>query len=99
MLEKETLFLRIKKKSKLQNIGASLPHELSKSDFQDNENNMEVLIRQAITDIINDPEIDNILERVDHQPVQLFKQFDSQSAVDITRVQPPNLTQDLTIPP
>ncbi len=72
LLEKETLSLRIKKKSNLENIGATIPHEFNKTLHQESELNFEILLKQAITDIINDPMIENILERIDDQPVLPF---------------------------
>ena len=48
-------------------------------------------MKSAIRDILNDPELDQILDRVDDQPIQLFNQFDNQKAVDITQIQ--NLEQ------
>lgn len=58
LLEKETLFLRIKKKSKLQNQSTSIPYEHTKNENNENENIFEILMKSAIRDILNDPELD-----------------------------------------
>ncbi|KAL4441714.1 hypothetical protein ABPG74_008711 [Tetrahymena malaccensis] len=83
-IEKETLFLRIKKQSKLSN------HLQKTKDNLQNQNSKEHMIMniigQAIKDIFNDDNLFDIIKKIDDQPVQLYQQFDKEDTMDITMV-------------
>ncbi|EAR97146.2 MSP (major sperm protein) domain protein (macronuclear) [Tetrahymena thermophila SB210] len=83
-IEKETLFLRIKKQSKLSNHLQKTKDNLQSQNSK--EHMMMNIIGQAIKDILNDDNLFDLIKRIDDQPVQLYQQFDKEDTMDITMV-------------
>ncbi|KAL4426641.1 hypothetical protein ABPG74_018719 [Tetrahymena malaccensis] len=99
--EKETLFLRVKKTSVLDvELINSFKHKSSKDTnkqlqakdlFQginlQYKHAFEIIIEKAINEILNDTYTENIIRRIDNQPVALYASFNGENPADIQKIQ------------
>ncbi|EGR30774.1 hypothetical protein IMG5_123900 [Ichthyophthirius multifiliis] len=76
-IEKETLFFRIKKESKL-DINQNISNQIQLKIQNQNDHQFVNFITSAIDDILIDNSLFKILQRLDKQPIQLYKSFDDQ---------------------